>query len=130
MQASIFSFWATIYLLLWLLKQRPESRISRAAFTWIGPHPAEEERWASFQLRWAVYSFGWLCQFALVFSTLWLVASLAHIEAFDTFFIFAAFALSIGSAMALLAFIGFLVKAAASQLFGANPVWHPTAGKA
>jgi hypothetical protein len=121
MEVKIFVFWAVVYLLIWLLKRRPNSVVTRAAFTWVGPVPAAGQSWATFQLRWAFYSFGWLCQFAVVFSFLFVIVQ-RYPRAPDSFlFQLLMFAVPIGAGMAALATIGFLVKAAKARLFGPNP---------
>jgi hypothetical protein len=70
MEGKILAFFLAVDALLWLLKRRPKSSIARSALTFFGPTPRSGQSWASFQLSWAMYSFGWLCQFALVLAVL------------------------------------------------------------
>ncbi len=125
MKGSLVAFWVFVYVTLWLLKRRPNSTISRAAFTWFGPRPLEGQTRAAYQARWAMYSFGWLCQIALVLSTLLFLAwRSAGVDA-RTWFLALVFPLSLGACMAFLATLGFLVKAAKARYIGPNPVWSP-----
>ena len=123
MKIAILTFWAAVCISLWFLRRHPESVIARAAFSWIGPVPTLGQSWAVFQLRWAMYSFGWLCQFALVFSALWfLVSRSPNVYSYMWFQVFW-FALPLGVGIASLASLGFLVKAAKAHYIGPNPTW-------
>ena len=123
MESKLTVFFLAVDAFLLYMKLRPESVITRAALTWIGPMPEIGQSWAMFQMRWAVYSFVWLCQFALVFSALWwFVSSYPEVYSQSWFQLFW-FALPIGTGVALLATIGFLVKAAKARYFGPNPYW-------
>ena len=122
MVVDIFAFWAVVYLLLRLLKRRPNSVVTRAAFTLFGPVPIPGQLWSSFQLCWAIYSFGWLCQFALTFSLLFFIAAHYPDAPESYWFQLPMFALTLGMGMALLAWIGFSVKAAKARFFGPNPI--------
>jgi hypothetical protein len=126
MERSLLTFWVLVYLALWFLKTRPGNAVARAAFTWIGPRPQTGELWSAYQARWAVYSFGWLCQIALVFSLLWVISKrLAGIDS-HPWFLALALGLTLGAGIALLATLGFTVKAAKAHYFGPNPPWIPT----
>lgn len=123
MEKGILVFWLFTYLLLWFLRRNPNNLISRAAFTWIGPRQSEGEAWSSFQLRWASYSFGWLCQFAIVFCALLVLALYQPYVADTSWFQVFTFALPLGLGMALLAMIGFLAKAGKAYWLGPNPIF-------
>jgi len=123
MEGRIAAFWLIVYVVLWLLRLRPESVISRAAFSWIGPSPLLGQAWAQFQMRWAMYSFGWLCQFALVFSVLWFLVSRSPDLYSEVWFQVFWFALPLGAGVALLASVGFLFRAAKARYIGPNPIW-------
>jgi hypothetical protein len=125
MIAALLVIWLIVYVSIWLLRIRPESALSRAAFTWIGPRPVMGQEWAAFQARWAMYSFGWLCQIALVFSALeFLSIRLPGVESLP-WFLALAFSLALGAGVALLATIGFLLKATKARYLGPNPKWSP-----
>jgi len=121
MEQSILIFWVAVYGFIWLLRRNPQNVVSRAAFVWIGPRPVVGETWASFQLRWASYSFGWLCQFALALSALLVVVSHFPSVGEEAWFRVMLFALPLGVGVALLAMLGFLGKAGKAQWFGPNP---------
>jgi hypothetical protein len=76
-------------------------------------------------MRWAMYSFGWLSQIALVFSGLWFFASRTPGIDSRPWFLGFAFALSLGAGVAFLATLGFLCKAAKARYIGPNPTWNP-----
>ena len=122
MERNILIFWMLVYIALWLLKRNPHSVISRAVFTWIGPLPNAGESWAQFQLRWAAYSFGWLCQFSLILTVIFVLALYFPSFPEEIWFKVLLFALPLGAGVGLLATVGFLFKAAKAYLFGPNPV--------
>ena len=126
MQGSLFTLWLLVYVAIWLLRIQPNSVISRAAFTWIGPKPRAGESWATYQTRWAVYSFGWLCQIALVFSALWFYASRNPGVAVRPWFLALGFSFPIGAGISLLATVTFLIKALKAHYYGPNPTWTPS----
>src|SRR5215467_11041352 len=105
-------FWLVVYITLWLLRLMPHSVISRAALTWIGPQPLAGQSWASYQARWAMYSFGWLSQIALVFSAFWFYAYKNPDVATQPWFLALGFSFPIGAGISFLATVGFLFKAA------------------
>jgi hypothetical protein len=125
MEGSLLAFWVVVFVAVWVLKLNPGSAITRAAFTWIGPRPIVGQTWAAYQARWAMYSFGWLCQIALVFSGVWFV--LARYPGAESHLWLQAlfFALPLGAGTALLATIGFMFKAAKARYIGPNPAWKP-----
>lgn len=116
-------FWLLVDGLFWLLRLRPNSLVSRTAFTWFGPKPIIGELWARYQLRWSMYSLSWLVQFALVFSVLLFAIAKWQLVELEGFFGVLLFALPIGIAMAGLATLGFGVKAAKAQWVGPNPIY-------
>jgi hypothetical protein len=116
-------FWLVVDGLFWLLRLRPNSLVSRTAFTWFGPKPNVGELWARYQLRWSLYSLGWLIQFALVFSALLFAIAKWHLVELEGFVGVLLFALPIGIAMAGLAAVGFGVKAAKARWLGPNPTY-------
>jgi hypothetical protein len=125
MANSMLAFWLIVYVLMWFLRIRPGSAIARAAFTWFGPSPVAGQVWSAYQGRWAVYSLGWLCQIALVFSVLWFLSKrVSGIES-HPWFLALALGLTLGAGVAMLATIGFLLKAAKARYFGPNPSWSP-----
>jgi len=120
-EQKILIFWIIVYAFVWLLRRNPENIVSQAAFAWIGPRPKAGESWARFQLRWASYSFGWLCQFSLLFSALFALAAYAPPVSEHTWFRVLSFALILGLGVALLAMLGFLFKACKARWLGPNP---------
>lgn len=124
MEASILAFWAVVIAALIALRRWPDSAVAHAAFTWFGPVPERGEAWAKFQFRWAAYSFSWLCQFCLLLTALWLLSRYSPGIDSAVWFRVLFFALPLGVGMALLALLGFLIKAAKARFFGPNPVWH------
>ena len=124
MESKILTFWIIICVCIWLLKLRPNSIISKAAFTWFGPMPKIGETYVTYQLRWMTYSFGWLCQFCLFFSILWFfVARSPELYSYNWFKVLW-FALPFGIGISGLASLGFLFKALKANYFGPNPVWE------
>jgi hypothetical protein len=125
MEGSLLAFWAIVFVAIWVLKLRPESTIARAAFTWIGPRPIAGQTWATYQARWTVYSFGWLCQIALVCSGVWFVLA-RYPDAESHLWLQALFfGLPLGAGVALLATIGFMFTAAKARYIGPNPTCNP-----
>lgn len=123
MERSIIAFWAVVFLVLVVLRCWPGNVIARAAFMWFGPLPKQAETWAQFQFRWAIYSFSWLCQCCFLLTVLWLSALWFPGVDSATWFQVAFFALPLGAGAALLAVVGFLIKAAKARLIGPNPTW-------
>jgi hypothetical protein len=120
---SLFTFWVIVSVTLWLLRLQPHSVISRAAFAWLGPRPVVGQAWAVYQGRWAMYSFGWLCQVAVVASGLWFFAFRSPGVAVQPWFLALGFGLTVGAGMSLVATIAFLIKAAKAHYLGPNPNW-------
>jgi hypothetical protein len=125
LERSLFIFWVVLYVTLWVIRLQPHSVLGRAALTWLGPRPVAGQSWAAYQGRWAMYSFGWLCQIALVFSGLWFYASRNPGLQSQPWFLALGFAFPIGVGMALVATVGFLFKAAKARYLGPNPTWNP-----
>ena len=123
MEQGILIFWIAVYAFVWLLRRDPQHIVTRAAFAWIGPRPIVGEPWASFQLRWASYSFGWLCQFAVVLSALFVLASYFPSAGEAAWFQGALLGLALGVGIAVLAMLGFLVTAGKAHWLGPNPTW-------
>ena len=121
MELRILIFWIMVYAIVWVLRRHPENVVSQAAFAWIGPRPEIGESWARFQLRWASYSFGWLCRFSLLFSALFVLAAYAPSSSEQTWFRVVSFALILGIGVALLALLGFLFRAGKAHWLGPNP---------
>jgi hypothetical protein len=125
MEWLITVFWVAVYVGVPILKRSPNSRLSRLAFTWIGPHPAPGERWSTFRLRWSIYSVWWLVHIAAVFSVLWIAVrhwpSIANQMWWQALW----FALPLGAGMALLAAVGFLISWGKARLVGPNPTFGP-----
>ena len=121
METKILTFFAVVYLGLWLLKRSRNSVLSRAAFSWLGPFPAAGERWSSFQFRWAIYSFWWLCQFVIVLCVLAYVPTFWPETKNEDWLLVSFFALGLGVGMATLAFVAFLFKSLKARWLGPNP---------
>ena len=121
MELRIFVFFVALRALLWLLHRNPQSIVSRVAFSWFGPLPIDQEPFARFQLRWAIYSFGWLCQIAIAIAALLIVATYFPAQFEQTWFRVFLFALPLGFGMATLATVGFLFKAGKARWLGPNP---------
>lgn len=120
---EIALFWLVVYGVIWLLRLHPDSTVSRAAFTWLGPRPQPGELFSRYQWRWAVYSFGWLCQFALVFSFVMVLAGRFGGVGEWTWVGVLFFALPFGIGIATLAALGFAFKAAKARFFGPDLVY-------
>ncbi|MBE9608127.1 hypothetical protein [Chitinilyticum piscinae] len=118
---NIFIFFLALRLLLWLLHRYPRSIVSRVAFAWVGPLPTEQELFAHFQLRWAIFSFGWLCHFAITFTFLYMIGTYFPNLSEQVWFEVGLFAVSLGLGVAVLATLGFLIKAGKAYWFGPNP---------
>lgn len=125
MGRSLLVFWLVVYVAVWVLKTLPRSAVARRAFTWIVPRPLPGQTWASFQAQWAIFSFGWLCQIALIFSLLSLLPARSPKIEDHPWFLGLAFALALGAGIALIASLGFLFKAGKAHYFGPNPAWRP-----
>jgi hypothetical protein len=119
----IIAFWIAVFCILWLLGRYRQHSVAKAAFKWLGPFPAVGETYAAYKFRWAAYSLGWLGRFVLVFGCIWVIAYVNPNVASQTWFMAMLFALSIGSGMAVLAVIGFLLTSFKGRLIGPNPVF-------
>lgn len=124
MEQRIIIFYFGLYIALRLLILFPQSIATRIAFSWLGPLPREGETYARYQLRWAIYSLDWLGQIAFLL-TLFYGAAHFYPSVPDNqwFLVFASFALPIGGGVALIAAVGFFLKAAKATYFGPNPVF-------
>jgi hypothetical protein len=132
LESSILLFFVAVAVLIMLLKSRREPAIARAMLSWIGPRPVVAEALARYQLRWAMYSFGWLCQIAVLFGLLWATGKRFPGVPDQSWFLLFAFALTLGGGIAVLATLGFLCKTIKARLVGPNPVYVaplPEAGK-
>jgi hypothetical protein len=110
--------------IMWLL-MGPGRTLARVAVAWIGPRPVIGQPWSTHQASWAMYSFAWLCQIALVFSALYFLESRFASITSHPWFLGVSFGLTLGAGMALLATIGVLSKAAKAQYLDPNPVCRP-----
>ena len=119
-------FWALVWAGMWALKRRPNSRLSRAAFTWFGPSATAGELLSSLHGRWLAYSFGWLCQFALALSASIFVASFVPSLGEKLWFLLICFVLAMGIMLAALATLGFAIKFLKARYLGPNPTFIPT----
>ena len=118
-------FWTFVSAFVWVLKRRPDSRLSKAAFTWFGPSAAAGESLSSFHGRWFAYSFGWFCQFALGLSALVFVASFESSLGEEQWFQLIFFVLAMGNMLAALAVLGFAFKSLKARYLGPNPTAGP-----
>jgi hypothetical protein len=123
-------FWALVCGVMWALKLRPNSKVSRAAFTWFGPSPQIGESLSSFELRRLGYSFGWLSQFALVLSALLFLVSHYNTLREEDWFLLICFVLGMGIMLSLLATVGFLAMFLKARFVGPNPICESVAGAA
>lgn len=124
MDSKILLLLVAIFVVLAWLKRRPQSMAARFAVTWFGPIPGERESWASFQFRWALYALKWFAGFAVVFGLV-VAAGMRFPEVVDHLGLLAlfAFVLPLAACMALIAAVGFLLKAANARFLGPNPLW-------
>lgn len=130
MEMRIIASYVAILVVLWLLVRFPRSIATRIAFSWIGPVPREDETWARYQLRWAVYALDWLGQIAFLFASLHGAAHFfPEVQEHQAFLALAAFALPIGASMALLGTVACLLKAAKARYMGPNPVFRAQRGE-
>jgi hypothetical protein len=119
--AQILALYGVIAVVVVLLRVFANSFVSRVAFSWMGPAPKEGENWATYQWRWAVYSFDWLIQVLVLFAVVnGVLFYFPQTQEYQLLWAFQ-FALALGLGMALLAFVAFLVKAAKAHLLGPNP---------
>jgi hypothetical protein len=118
-------FWFLVWGVIWALKRRPNSRLSRAAFTWFGPSATQGELLSTLQSRWLAYSLGWLARFGLAFSALVFAASRRPPLAEETWFQLLGFILVMGIMLALLASLGFVLKFLKVRYVGPNPISAP-----
>ena len=127
-ESKLLCFWAIIGALIIYLRMRPADSVARAALTWIGPFPLVGEPWARFQWRWALYSLSWLLQLLFAMSAIYMLF-MREKGAYEThtWLQVVWFGLPLGAGAALLAFIGFLCKAAKARFIGPNPVFAPEA---
>jgi hypothetical protein len=121
-------FWLFVNTIFWLLRLRPNSLVSRTAFSWFGPRPLSGESWARYQLRWSLYSLGWFLQFTAVFSVLVFAAARWKLVELEGFFGVLIFGLPFGIAMAALAALGFALRAAKAHIAGPNPTYEGSSG--
>jgi hypothetical protein len=129
MESKILTFWIIVFIFMWLLKLRPESKFTKAAFSWIGPIPKSGETLSRFYLRWAVYSFGWLCQLCLIFSALWYFMSRSPDIYSSIWFQLFWFAIPFGIGISLLALLGFIFKTVKAHYINPNAVWTGESNK-
>ena len=120
---EIALFWLVVNVVFWMLRLRPNSLVSRTAFTWFGPKPIVGELFSRYQVRWSMYSLSWLIQFALAFSILLVVIGKPGLTAIEGFSGVLFFALPFGIGMAALAAAGFGLAAAKAHFMGPNPAF-------
>jgi len=124
MEKFLFAFWLLVYIGMQARRRDPRHTLSRAALTWFGPIPAAGETLSHFHFRRASYAFGWFVQFALALSLI--MEAMAEIPAAkDAGWLMGLnFAMSFGIAMAFLATLGLLCKAAKVRMFGPDGVFY------
>ncbi len=120
-ELRILVFFLCLRALLWFLHRNPQSLFGHVAFSWIGPLPLDQELFARFQLRWAIYSFGWLCQFAIAIAVLLVIGTYVPDQFDQLWFRVFLFSLPLGFGVAALATMGFLFKAGKAHWLGPNP---------
>jgi hypothetical protein len=86
----------------------------------MGPRPVVGEALVRYHLRWAIYSFGWLCQIAVLFGLLWAASKRFPGAPDQSWFLDFAFGLTLGGGVATLATLGFLCKSVKACLIGPN----------
>ena len=121
MVAKIAVFWVCVYVARWLLRRHPNSAISKLAFSWHGPFPAEGELKSSYYRRKAMFALGWLVQIAALLALV--MYTMPRSKSIETPMMLAMFALTIGFGMAAL---GALLAALASfkaRWLGPNPAF-------
>jgi len=123
-EVKLVIFYVVAFALFLVLRFRSNSAIARAAFTWMGPRPIVSDSWARYQLRWALYSLGWLAQIVLIFCVLWAASVWFPQVQNQVWWQVFWFALPLGAGMALLAAIGFLAKSAKARVLGPNPLYQ------
>jgi len=121
--AQIVAFYAVIAVVVILLRLFANSFVSRVAFSWMGPVPKDGETWATYQWRWAVYSFDWLIQILVLFGVVnGVLVLFPQTQDHQLLFAFY-FGLALGLGTAFVAFLAFLCKAAKAHLLGPNPTY-------
>ena len=121
MELKILIFWLAIYGVVMYFRFKSESTLSHVLFSWIGPVPKSGERLSEYHLKWSLYSTGWLCQFCIVFCTLWILLSYYPGLYERTWFQVLWFAIPFGVGISLLASLGFVFKYAKARYVGPNP---------
>jgi hypothetical protein len=121
---KIAAFWLCVCVVMWLLKRRPNSAISKLAFSWQSPHPVEGELKSSYYRRKAIFALGWLAQILTAAALVALAMyAMPRSRSIDTPIMVAAFTLTIGCGMAVLgALLAALVSLKAS-LLGPDPAF-------
>jgi len=119
--AQILALYGVIAVVVVLLRVFANSFVSQVAFSWMGPAPKDEESWAAYQWRWAVYAFDWLIQILVLFALVnGVLVFFPQTQEHQLLWAFQ-FGLALGLGMALLAFAAFLAKAAKAHFLGPNP---------
>ncbi len=119
--AKIAVFWVCIYLALWLLRRHPNSAISRFAFSWQGPFPAEGELKSSYYRRKAIFALGWLAQIAALLALV--MYTMPRSKSIATPMMLAMFALAIGFGMAVLGALLAALTSFKARWLGPNPAF-------
>lgn len=122
---KIAAFYGCLWVALWLLRKRPNSWLSRLAFSWNGPFPEVGEKRSHFRLRQSVFALSWLLQIMLVAALLvllvWFYEPLRSAEAFQ---IVCSFALTIGAAMASLSAAYCYLASLKARTLGPDPAFE------
>ena len=121
---KLAAFWLCVRAILWLLKRRPDSIISRLAFSWQGPYPREGELKSSYYRRKSLFALGWLAQIVTAAALVALaMRAMPWSEAVDMSIMVAAFTLTIGIGMAALGALLAALASVKASLLGPDPAF-------
>ncbi|ATH81611.1 hypothetical protein CO724_10700 [Ectopseudomonas mendocina] len=122
---KIATFYACLWVVLWLLRRRPNSWLSRLAFSWNGPFPQVGERRSQFRLRQSLFALSWLLQILLVSALLALaVCFYEPLQSEQSFQVVSAFALTIGAGMASLSAAYCFLASLKASVLGPDPAFE------
>ena len=124
---KIAVFWLCVYLAVWVLRRRPNSAISRLAFSWQGPFPIDGELKSSYYRRKAAFALGWLMQILAAAAILALIVMYASpkSDSISLAIMVIAFALTIGLGMAVLGALLAVLTSLKALLLGPDPTFSP-----
>jgi hypothetical protein len=119
--AKLSVFWIALFGALWILARFPESRITRAAYSWQGPFPARGERYSHFMRRRSAHVFFWFVQSVVAFLALWIAIDWKPALAENALFMATWFGLTLLAGTFLLSAAVLFTASLKHSLFGPDP---------